>query len=220
MKFIFDQRVYKLGVRGVYFNIRGMRNLPSNDPAVVAVVEQRVEGIPRDLDESPILRGFHNLHTSVSAKADKLVSAPANLLHFYRTHDDIPRINGIVDVYNAVSLASGIAIGAHDLAFVDGNIELRLTRGDETFLPLGGSKPVRVPSGEYAYIDERNDILCRLEVRQVEKTKVTLLSRDVFFIVQGHAEMDGDILSAASKELITACHELFGGDLEPLYPYS
>jgi DNA/RNA-binding domain of Phe-tRNA-synthetase-like protein len=218
MRFIFTEQVYDLGVRGAYFNIRGMCNLTSTDPRVRAFVESQLLLVPHDLEGSATLQGFAELHATVSTRPDKLVAAPASLLVLFRRKKDIPRVNGIVDVYNAVSLVSGLAIGAHDLARVDGNIELRLTQGSETFWPLGASSFSRVAAGEYAYVDASNAILCRLEVRQVEKTKIILDSRDVFFIVQGHRHIDSAAIERTAEVLATACLNLFGGTIERLYP--
>ena len=218
MRFVFTKEVFELGVRGVYFNIFGMQNRASSDPAVEAFVDARIEKMPPELENSPVLKGFEELHAAVSSKAQKLVSAPAGLLSFYRNRGDIPRINGIVDVYNAVSISTGIAVGAHDLKHVEGDIALRLTKGDENFHPLGSQTPGRVSAGEYAYVDGRGDILCRLEVRQGDKTKITPESSDVFFIVQGHASADPAVTQNAAKDLIAACTEIFGGTVEQLYP--
>ncbi len=218
MRFVFSKSVYELGVRGVYYNIRQMRNVQSTEPSVRAFVESQLACVPDDMENSATLRGFCGLHASVSVKPDKLIAAPASLLARFRAKNDIPRVNGIVDVYNAVSLASGLAIGAHDLSQVNGDIELRLTRGSEAFWPLGASNPARVPPGEYAYVDESNEILCRLEVRQVEKTKIELGSRDVFFIVQGHHSIDSQSIARTAEMLMQACQHLFGGKVEPLYP--
>jgi hypothetical protein len=126
MRFIFTKEVYELGVRGAYFNIRGMCNLTCANPRVRAFVESQLPLVPHDLEGSATLRGFAELHATVSTRPNKLVAAPASLLALFRRKKDIPRVNGIVDVYNAVSLASGLAIGAHDLAQIDGDIELRL----------------------------------------------------------------------------------------------
>src|SRR5579863_1084813 len=109
MKFIFDTKVYDLGVRGVYYNIRGMRNLPSSDPDVSAFVNDQLSNVPDDLDDSIVLSGYRDLYRQVSSKPDKLTAAPASLLTYFRAKKDIPRINGIVDVYNSISLVSGIA---------------------------------------------------------------------------------------------------------------
>jgi DNA/RNA-binding domain of Phe-tRNA-synthetase-like protein len=218
MRFVFTKEVYDIGVRGVYYNIRQMQNVQSADSRVRDFVERQLSSVPDDLETSATLSGFSELHAGISTRAAKLVASPAALLALFRAKKDIPRINGIVDVYNAVSIASGLAIGAHDLAHVDGDIELRLTHGAETFWPLGASSLVRVPPGEYAYVDTGSEILCRLEVRQVEKTKIGLGSRDVFFIVQGHHRVEGAWIEQTAEILATACQRLFGGQVEPLYP--
>jgi DNA/RNA-binding domain of Phe-tRNA-synthetase-like protein len=57
---------------------------------------------------------------------------------------------------------------------ITGNISQRLTNGTEKFLPLGQKEIQTVEAGEYSYIDDANDVMCRMEVRQVEKTKVTV----------------------------------------------
>jgi DNA/RNA-binding domain of Phe-tRNA-synthetase-like protein len=218
MRFIFAQEVFDLGVRGIYFNIRGMRNVESTDPRVRGFVDSQLAMVPIDMEDSATLRGFLDLHAAVSKRSEKLMSAPANLLAMFRLRKNIPRVNGIVDIYNSVSVASGLAVGAHDLAHVEGDIELRITRGDETFWPLGASSPARAPAGEYAYVDASNAVLCRLEVRQVEKTKITLETRDVFFIVQGHDRVTVRAMQQGAELLVTTCQSLFGGDAEPLYP--
>lgn len=216
MKFTFETAVYELGVRGVYFNVRGMRNIDSNDAGIEAFVTEQVARWTADLEKSEIIRGFSLLHRKVSNRAAKLAASSESLSAYRRTHGAIPRINGLVDVYNAISVRSGVAIGAHDLARVSGDIALRLTRGDETFWPLGASEPRKVPPGEYAYVDSSDDILCRMEVRQVEKTKVTLATRDAFFIVQAHAHADWVTVTEISEELKRACLGFFGGAVESL----
>jgi DNA/RNA-binding domain of Phe-tRNA-synthetase-like protein len=55
-------------------------------------------------------------------------------------------------------------------------------------------------------------------VRQVEKTKIVLDTRDVFFIVQGHRGIDSAAIEQTADVLATACLSLFGGTIEPMYP--
>jgi len=218
MRFIFNQSVYDLGVRGAYFNIRGLRNRLSDDPDVKAVVATQLASIPSDLENSSTLRGFVELHAAISPRLRKVPASPEALLTLFRAKNDIPRVNGIVDVYNAVSVASGLAVGAHDLAHVVGDIELRLTRGAERFWPLGAAEPARIRAGEYAYVDGANEILCRLEVRQVEKTKIGPETRDAFFIVQGHHGIDEALIGRTAIKLAETCQRLFGGEIEALHP--
>jgi len=215
--FRFHPDVRNLGVDGMFFSVLNVANTPSDYPPVAAFVEQCLKQVPGDMEKSKTLAGFHELHTRVSVKPEKLVSAPENLLSYYRSRKDIPRINGVVDLYNAISLRSGLAIGAHDLSHVTGDIDLRLTDGGENFWPLGAKKLQPIPAGKYAYIDGNNDILCRLEVRQVEKTKVTTETRDVFFIVQGNHYTPPEYVKNTGMELCEKILELFGGYAEHLY---
>jgi DNA/RNA-binding domain of Phe-tRNA-synthetase-like protein len=219
MRFVLDPAVHELGVRGVYFNIRGMINVSSSELRIREFVAQQLAEIPADMEKSEVLHGFSYLHRKVSDNPEKLMASSANLLSFFRSRANIPRINGIVDVYNAISIKSGLAIGAHDLSRVNGDIELRLTLGNENFTPLGAAKPMKIPRGEYAYVDSNNDILCRLEVRQVEKTRITLDSSDVFFIVQGHDHIAPSTIHEHAQTLQHACRRFFGGELEPLNPH-
>jgi DNA/RNA-binding domain of Phe-tRNA-synthetase-like protein len=216
VKFIFDMAAHRLGVRGVYFNIHGMRNIDSSDPRIEQFVAEQIARVSPALEQSDIIQGFSILHRRVSSRARKLVASSENLLAYFRAHGGIPRINGLVDVYNAISLNSGVAIGAHDLAHVSGDIQLRLTTGSEVYWPLGASEPGKVAAGEYGYVDSSNEILCRMEVRQVQKTRISLDSHDAFFIVQAHDVAKPDVIKRSAGELEYACLQFFGGKVERL----
>ena len=69
----------------------------------------------------------------------------------------------------------------------------------------------KVKLNEYSYIDDNNDILCRLEVRQVEKTKVTEDSKNVFYIVEGNMETTDEYLNEVCKEIISVTTNDLGG---------
>jgi len=84
-------------------------------------------------------------------------------------------------------------------------------------VPLGASNAVPVKSGEYSYADDANDIICRLEVRQVEKTKITLSSDDIFYIIQGSRDTADDLLRDATQQLVELTKRYCGGTEEILY---
>ena len=100
-------------------------------------------------------------------------------------------------------MESKLALGAHDIDKITGNVSLKLTDGKELFIPLGQEEPKEVPANVYSYIDDNNEILCYLEVRQVNKTKVTNDSKDIFFIVQGNEKTDYNYVKNVAGELIT-----------------
>jgi DNA/RNA-binding domain of Phe-tRNA-synthetase-like protein len=110
-----------------------------------------------------------------------------------------------------------LSLGAHDLDAVTGGISVRLTTGAERYYPVGAAEPEPVRPGEYAYIDAGGDVICRLEVRQSEKTKVTSATRDVFLIVQGNAATPPAYVRAGHDRLIALLQRFFGGEPVSLY---
>ena len=61
-----------------------------------------------------------------------------------------------------------------------------------------------------------SDINCYSEIRQVDKTKVTNESKDIFFIVQGNKETSDKYVKDIAKELITVVTYYLGGTDEIL----
>lgn len=102
-------------------------------------------------------------------------------------------------------------MGAHDIDKVHGNITLRLTKGNEIFIPLGKTEPVTIFPGEYGYIDDENNVICRLEVLQVEPTKVTTESKDIFMIIEGNVNTDIEYVNATAKEVCELITKYCGG---------
>jgi len=209
------------GWRGAYFVMEGLRN-GSEHPdleilKVDAAQEARERFAPDTLREDPVLEGFRALHRAVGRANRKTVSSPENLLRLVLRSGALPRVNLLVDIYNLVSIQSRLALGAHDLAGVEGDIRLRLTDGTEGFHPLGEGAPKPVAPGEYAYVDDANDVLCRMEVRQVEKSKVGLDTRACFYIVQGNGATPWEAVRAAAEETIALTQRFCGGKVRWLH---
>ena len=116
-----------------------------------------------------------------------------------------------VDIYNLISLDSKLALGAHNMDYVDGNVTLRFTDGTEKYVPLGQEEPVPVNPHEYCYCDDSNEVLCRLEIRQVNKTKVDETARNVFYIVEGNAATPDELLQKTAQEIIDTTVRYCGG---------
>jgi DNA/RNA-binding domain of Phe-tRNA-synthetase-like protein len=219
VSFDVSQEVLALGLKGAFLTIVGLTN-KETDPQFEALKAATIgEILPtltkESIANSPVLAGFRELHVKVDRPGKKNVASPENLLLMLLESGKLPHVNLLVDIYNLVSIQTQFALGAHDLTNVSGDIHLRMTTGQESFWPLGHSKPQSISAGEYAYIDDANDVLCRLEVRQVEKTKVTLATTDCFFIVQGNSQTSTTDVEAASNRLIELVTRFCGG--EPRY---
>jgi DNA/RNA-binding domain of Phe-tRNA-synthetase-like protein len=65
--------------------------------------------------------------------------------------------------------------------------------------------------GEYGYVDAVNRLLCRLDVRQADFSKVTEATRNVLLIVEGTAEHHPELLRRAMEEVIELVTHFCGG---------
>lgn len=218
MKFIIADEIKKTGIPVQGVLIKGTKNKPTDskfeDYKAKVIAQIKQDYTLESIKEDKILQGFKELHTSFGISNRKNNAASENLLDFVLKRGNIPSINLLVDIYNLISVQSKLALGAHDVKHIGGNVTLRLTNGKENFHPIASPEQKNIAANEYAYIDDDNDVLCRLEVRQCEKTKVTLDTTDVFYIIQGNLHTSENDLYIATEQLIDLTTEFCGGTAE------
>jgi len=220
--FEFDQSVRALGVVGTYFVLMGVENRERDgdfEQYKETVLSSLWEPYSADgfVGNDAILSGFRGLHTAVGRSNRRFPSAPEVLVSRFIRTKSLPHINLLVDIYNLVSLRSRLALGAHDVAKIDGAVSLKVLLGHETFVPLGSDATEPVFPGEYSYVDASDDVICRMEVLQVEKTKVDLACRHAFYIVQGNGATSAEMVRGVGEELIMLTQKYCGGEVRMLY---
>jgi DNA/RNA-binding domain of Phe-tRNA-synthetase-like protein len=127
-------------------------------------------------------------------------------------------VNKMVDINNIISLDSKLTLGAHNIDNVSGNVTLRFTNGTERFVPLGQTEPIPVSPHEYSYIDDSNEVLCHLEIRQVQKTLVDETACNVVYIVQGNEATSDELLLQTAQQIIGLTTKYSGGEGEIIIP--
>ena len=222
MEFFVEQAVLDAGVKIVFATVHGLDN-HGEDPEWAAYRDKRLEELYEeyaelDVHTDPILEGYNILHDKTGVKRRKNIPASENLIKLLKKNHGMFFINQTVDIYNLISLESKLALGAHNIDRVDGNVTLRFTNGSERFVPIGQSEPVPVAPHEYCYCDDANEVLCRLEVRQVEKTKVDEEAQNVFYIVQGNAATSDELLHETAQRVIDLTTAYCGGSGRIILP--
>lgn len=222
MEFRVAKDVLDAGVKILFVVIKGIDNkTPSAEWA-----KYRAEKISelaekyKDLDvhQDPILEGYNILHDNTGVRRRKNIPASENLIKLLRKHGGMNFINKAVDIYNIVSMETKLALGAHDIDKVDGNVTLRFTNGTERFQPLGQDEPIPIAPHEYSYIDDSNEVLCRLEIRQVLKTLVDENTTNVFYIVQGNEATSDEYLRSGAQQIIDLTTKYCGGEGQIIEP--
>ncbi|MGI9414003.1 MAG: B3/B4 domain-containing protein [Hyphomicrobiales bacterium] len=114
-----------------------------------------VGGMPGIAAWRMVYRAFGIKKTSYRSSVERLVR---NVLR----DRDLPRINGLVDCYNMISLKHVLPAGADDADRISGDIGFRFATGEESFIPLGSEDMVEDPPkpGEVVYADAEK-VLCR-----------------------------------------------------------
>jgi DNA/RNA-binding domain of Phe-tRNA-synthetase-like protein len=218
LDFVITDDVRRLGVRGAYAVLSGLDNR-TRHPGLQIWRDSLVQRLAAELhpgfiEADPVLAGFRRLHDSVKRSNKRFVSSAEALVALFQRKGVVPQINPLVDIYNAISLETRFSLGAHDVARVNGRITLCLTRGGERFVPLGATGPESIQPGEYCYLDDSGEVLCRLEHRQCERTKVTAETTQCFYIIQGNPATPRAQLEAALASLVERTVEFCGGRVE------
>ena len=222
MEFKVEKAVLDAGVKIVFVVIQGLDNSKesyewhAHREVLLNDLLERYKDI--DVHQDPILEGFNLLHDHTGVKRRKNIPASENLIKLLQKHGSLTYINKVVDIYNLISLDSKLALGAHNIDRVSGNVTLRFTDGTERFVPLGQTEPVAINPQEYSYIDDSNEVLCRLEIRQVQKTLVDETARNVFYIVQGNDATSDELLHQTAQKIIDLTTQYCGGVGEIIIP--
>ena len=215
MEFKVEKEVLESGVKIIFAVVEGADNHRNDSEwqeyrkVRIAKLYEQYKDIDIHLD--PVLEGFNILHDNVGVKRRKNIPASENLIRLLVKRGEAFYINQAVDIYNLISLESKLALGAHNIDNVEGDVTLRFTDGTERYIPLGQSEPVPVAPHEYCYCDDSNEVLCRLEIRQVNKTAVDENAKNIFYIVQGNEATPDSLLTETAQRIIDLTTKYCGG---------
>jgi DNA/RNA-binding domain of Phe-tRNA-synthetase-like protein len=115
----------------------------------------------------------------------------------------LPRINVLVDLYNAISVAHLVPVGGEDLDRIRGGMRLVRATGDEDFVTVAaGEEAVEHPdAGEVIWRDEEGVTCRRWNWRQGPRTRLTEETVSAVFLLEGMAPMPLADMEKAAAEL-------------------
>lgn len=222
MEYKVEQKVLDAGVKIVFAEVTGINNRGESNEwkayreAELARLYEEYKDI--DVHADPVLEGYNILHDNTGVKRRKNIPASENLIKLLKKNQGMFYINQAVDIYNLISLQTRLCLGAHNIDRIEGNFTLRFTDGSERFQPIGQPAPIAVNAGEYSYCDDSNEVLCRLEIRQVEKTKVDESASNIAYIVQGNEATAQDTLVEAARLIVAQTNKYCGGSGRVIIP--
>lgn len=84
-------------------------------------------------ESDEVTTAVRTMYKRVGLDPTKTRPSSEALLRRVRKGDELPRINSLVDVINWCSLETRVPFGLYDLARIEGDVTLRLGRGDEAY---------------------------------------------------------------------------------------
>ena len=145
---------------------------------------------------------YRDAFTKLGINPNKFMCSIEALMTRISKGKDIPSINPIVDLGNALSLKYELPLGVHDIDnFIDGNIEIRKATKDDIFIPFGSTEIEHPEEGEIIYASNTEVKTRRWTWRQGENSKVTEKSTNLFIPIDGFTE-NIDKITSLQNELI------------------
>lgn len=157
-------------------------------PGEVKVLLQRANTeaekffVKATFSENPVIAVWREAYKKFKTKKGVRASIEA-LLKRVEKGQPVGTINPIVDIYNAASLNFGIPCGAEDIDTFDGDLNLGITQGGDSFVPLGGEESPTL-EGELCYYDNSGAVCRCFNWRDAERTMITENTKNVFLIME------------------------------------
>lgn len=153
--------------------------------------------------EDPHMAAWRETYTAFGSKPSRTRNSAEALAKRALSDAGLPRINVLVDVYNAISVAHLIPVGGEDTEHIRGAMRLVRATGDEDFVTVaGGEETVEHPdAGEVVWRDDAGVTCRRWNWRQGPRTRLTERSSSAVFLLESLAPMPVADVEAAGAEL-------------------
>ncbi|NLK20366.1 MAG: hypothetical protein GX310_11280 [Synergistaceae bacterium] len=173
-------------VRGVVV-ARGVENGPS--PAeLTALLREAEEALREELGqgnpaERPRIASWREAFRKLGMKPAEFRSSIEAMARRAVRGQELPSINALVDLGNVLSLRHLVPAGGHSLDDVTQDIFLRPAKGDEVFVPFGGTEEENPLPGEFIFAEGDQVLTRRWCWRQANHTLTLPETRAFIFNV-------------------------------------
>jgi DNA/RNA-binding domain of Phe-tRNA-synthetase-like protein len=196
---------------------RDLVNGPSNADSS-ALLDDAARRLAARLDgraphEDPHMAAWRAAFTAFGAKPSRTRNSGEALARRALAEGGLPRINLLVDAYNAVSVAHLMPVGGEDTDHISGPVRLIRATGDEPFHTVAGGGPaVEHPEpGEVVWCDDEGVTCRRWSWRQCVRTQLTEGSVNAYFLLEALTPVTAGELAAAGAELAESLEKLSPG---------
>ncbi|AZQ32928.1 cytoplasmic protein [Streptomyces cyaneochromogenes] len=202
-----EVRALAPGFTHVAIEAHGLVNGPTTE-ASSALLDDAARRLAVRLDgraphEDPHMVAWREAYTAFGSKPSRTRNSAEALAKRALSDAGLPRINQLVDLYNAISVAHLIPVGGEDIDRIEGGMHLVRATGEENFVTVaGGEEVVEHPdAGEVVWRDEAGVTCRRWNWRQGPRTRLTEETTSGVFLLESLAPMPVPDVERAAAEL-------------------
>lgn len=206
-KFIVDDKVFEK-LDNVCFGVVIASNIDNNKyyDFISKMIEDNTNKIRDYYQNNSIREDIHiscyrDAFVKLGINPNKYMCSIEALVSRVVKGHDLPNINPIVDLGNALSLKYKIPLGAHDINKFTDNICLRFANGTDEFIPFGSEEKEIVDKDEIIYVTGNEVKTRKWTHRQGEKGKITEDTNYVFFPIDGFTDVNKEEVLELRDEL-------------------
>ncbi|WP_330268624.1 B3/4 domain-containing protein [Streptomyces griseorubiginosus] len=219
-----EVRVLAPGFTHLAVEAHGLVNGPSTD-ASSALLDDAAARLAVRLDgraphEDPHMAAWREVYTAFGAKPSRTRNSAEALAKRALSGAGLPRVNLLVDLYNAISVAHLVPVGGEDLDRVRGGMRLVRAGGDEDFVTVAaGDEVVEHPeAGEVVWCDDTGVTCRRWNWRQGPRTRLTEETVSAIFLLESLPPMPVADAERAATELAELLEKFSPGAWIDLVP--
>ena len=164
--------------------------------------------------ETPDILPYREAFRTLGINPNKFLCSIEALLTRIAKGKGFPCINAAVDLGNAISIGHRLPIGAHDIASLEGGLEVRPARAGDTFVAFGETEEETPDEGEIIYASGSQVRTRRWTWRQSERGKITEETKAILFPIDGFSDVNQEEVHKAADELIDLLHRYFSDGIQ------
>jgi len=142
-------------------------------------------GLEKDLLAVKNIIAWQNTYRAFGVNPKKKIPTAEALLSRVIKTRFVPNINPAVDSYLVAETKHYLPIGGYDLDKINGDIQLRFSLGNESFMGIGSQESENTAPGEVIYSDSSRILTRRWNYRDCDFSKIDNSTKSLALFVEG-----------------------------------
>lgn len=222
MKFIVTPEIFDK-LPDMYVGVVVAQNVDNTKqyPEIDTMLEQYEEKAQNDFADAdvkkrPEIIPYREAFRKIDINPNRFPCSAEALFKRLAKGKDLPHINPLVDLNNAISLKYTLPMGTHNLDNSSTDIMMRLAKSGDTFIPMGktAADAEQPNEGEVIYAVGNEVRTRRWTWRQSDHGKITANTKNVFFPIDGFTDVNKEWVDQAVQDLQQQLQDIFDAEVQ------